>query len=323
MGRNVYKHLISISDLKNEELELVLSNAQSFAEIAERDIKKVPSLRGKTIINYFSEPSTRTRSSFEIAGKWLSADVINVGGSSSSEVKGETLLDTARTLQAMSPDVVVVRHKSSGALHFLRRNLSNCALANAGDGMNEHPTQALLDILSIRQAFKSAGRENKPYRLAIVGDVLHSRVARSNILAHLQLGCEVVLVGPPTLCPAAFAAERAFGPGVKVVHSLKEGLRNADVVMCLRLQLERQDQNFIPSLEEYTAEFFVSEKVIAEVCPQALVMHPGPVNRGVEVETRLIDGPRSLMLKQVANGVAVRMAVLFSLATGFAEQVEV
>ena len=315
------KHLISINDLSSSELETILTNAQSFAEIADRDIKKVPSLRGKTIINYFSEPSTRTRSSFEIAGKWLSADVINVGGSSSSEVKGETLLDTARTLEAMSPDAVVVRHKSSGALHFLRRHL-NCSLVNAGDGMNEHPTQALLDLFSIRQRFLKNGRADRPYKLAIVGDIRHSRVARSNVLAHLKLGHEVTLVGP-TLCPQEFAAAGCFGAQVKVTDSLREGLRAADVVMCLRLQLERQDQNFIPTLEEYTAEYFVSERLISELCPDAIVMHPGPVNRGVEVETKLIDGPRSLMLDQVASGVAVRMAVLVSMATGFSEKGEV
>ncbi len=212
-------------------------------------------------------------------------------------------------------------HKSSGALHFLRRHL-NCSLVNAGDGMNEHPTQALLDLFSIRQRFLKNGRADRPYKLAIVGDIRHSRVARSNVLAHLKLGHEVTLVGPTTLCPQEFAAAGCFGAQVKVTDSLREGLRAADVVMCLRLQLERQDQNFIPTLEEYTAEYFVSERLISELCPDAIVMHPGPVNRGVEVETKLIDGPRSLMLGQVASGVAVRMAGLFSMTTGFSEKVE-
>lgn len=314
-------HLLDIESLNKESIYRYLSNAQSFLEVSERDIKKVPSLRGKTIINLFLEASTRTRASFEIAGKRLSADTINISGSTSSTTKGETLLDTARSLEAMNPDVLVVRHSESGSARFLANYLKTTAVANAGDGMHEHPTQALLDCLSLQQHFGDAGIEGKT--IAIVGDVRHSRVARSNIWAHLKIGNRVRLVGPPTLIPPEFAATRSFGGGVEICHNLHEGLEGADIVMCLRIQLERMKDHFIPSLQEYTNEYFVSEKLISRVAPDAVVMHPGPINRGVEVESALIDGPRSLVSRQVTNGVAVRMAVLFELATSVRRSEEV
>jgi len=314
------RHLLGIRQLNRDELYLLLNNSKNFVEVSARDIKKVPTLRGKTIVNMFLEPSTRTRTSFEIAGKRLSADVINVSTAGSSITKGETLLDTARTLQAMAPDVLVIRHKHSGSPHFLARFLKNTSIVNAGDGMNEHPTQALLDLLSLMQHFEGRKEGIEQLRVAVVGDIRHSRVARSNIWAHRLLGNEVRLIGPPTLVPRELAEDGCFGAGVvRIFHRLDEGLAGADVVICLRMQLERMHGHFVPSLEEDTNEFFVSERLIARHAPQAVVMHPGPINRGVEVETALIDGPRSLVERQVNNGVAVRMAVLFHLATGMRE----
>lgn len=307
-------HLLGIAGLSADDLRRYIDNAASFVEIAERDIKKVPALRGKTIVNLFLEPSTRTRTSFEIAAKRLSADTVNVGSSDSSVTKGETLLDTARTLEAMSPDIIIIRHKESGAPHFLARHLSGVSVVNAGDGMHEHPTQALLDLLTISQAFAHRPSGISGLKVAIVGDVRHSRVARSNVWAHRLLGNDVTLVGPPTLVPHDLG-ERCFGPGVRISHNLAEGIRDADVVMCLRLQLERQSEHFIPSLEEYSREYGVSERVLARYAPGAVVLHPGPANRGVEISSEVMDGPRSLVSRQVANGVATRMAVLFTLAT--------
>ena len=314
------RHLLGIEELSKEELLDYLANAAKFVEVSERDIKKVPALRGKTVINLFLEPSTRTRTSFEIAGKRLSGDVINISASTSSTVKGETLLDTARTLEAMSPDILVVRHKESGAAHFLAGRLGQASVVNAGDGLHEHPTQALLDCLSLMQRFQKGPEELTGLKIAIVGDVCHSRVARSNIWAHKLLGNCINLVGPPTLIPPGFA--EFGGEEVSVFHNLEEGVAGADVVMCLRLQLERQEQNFVPSLQEYTNEYIVTEDLLKRVAPKAVVMHPGPVNRGTEVQSALIDGPRSLMREQVRNGVAVRMAVLFGLAAGPRQMVE-
>lgn len=315
------RHLLGIRGMTRTELENHLENALSFGEVSGRDIKKVPALRGKTVINLFLEPSTRTRASFEIAGKWLSADTINIGEDSSVK-KGETLADTARNLEAMSPDVLVVRHRESGAPHLLAKLLTKCSVINAGDGLNEHPTQALLDCLTLKHHFRDRAEGISGLRIAIVGDVRHSRVARSNIWAHLLLGNEICLVGPPTLVPAEFADPRAFGGNIRISHSLGAGIEGSDVVMCLRVQRERQDEHFLPSLEEYTTEYGVTESKLRKFAPQAVVLHPGPVNRGIEVSSEVIDGPRSLVTQQVTFGVAVRMAALFTLATGTAGQRE-
>jgi aspartate carbamoyltransferase catalytic subunit len=312
------KHLLGIEGLSRDELYRYLDNAASFCEVSERDIKKVPALRGKTIVNLFLEPSTRTRTSFEIAGKRLSADTVNVGASDSSVTKGETLLDTARTLEAMRPDIIVVRHKESGAPQFLARHLTGTSVVNAGDGMHEHPTQALLDLLTLRQRFERRKQGIEQLKVAIVGDVRHSRVARSTIWAHKLLGNEVTLVGPPTLVPSELRS--AFGGGVTVDYDLRRGVHGADVVMCLRLQLERQSEHYIPSLEEYSREYGVNERLLRECAPDSVVLHPGPANRGTEISSEVMDGPRSLVTAQVANGVATRMAVLFLLATAVEER---
>ncbi len=310
------RHLLGIRQLNVEQLQALLANAETFVEVSEREIKKVPALRGKTVVNLFLEPSTRTIASFDIAGKRLSADTINISGGSSSVVKGETLLDTARTIEAMNPDILVVRHKESGAPHFLAACLGRTSVVNGGDGTNEHPTQALLDCLTLRQHFKPLGRDLEGLKVAIVGDVIHSRVARSNIWAHGLLGNEIRLVGPRTLVPRTFV-EQAFPDSmVSIHHDLKEGLEGADVVICLRMQMERQSQHFVPNLEDYTRKFCLSERILKAVAPQSVVLHPGPMNRGIEISSEVADGPRSLIAQQVKNGVAVRMAVLFWLASG-------
>ena len=315
-------HLLGIDGLTKTELYGYLHNAQNFVEVSQRDIKKVPTLRGKTIINLFLENSTRTRASFEIAGKRMSADTINLSGSGSSTQKGESLLDTARTLQAMNPDILVVRHGQSGAPIFLSRYLKNTSIVNAGDGMHEHPTQALLDLLSLQQHFSNSGRKKgiEGLRVAIIGDIRHSRVARSNILAHRILGNSIRLIGPTTLVPPELAAQKGYGASVSLHHSLREGIEGCDVVIVLRMQLERMKEHFVSSLEEYTNEYFVSTKLIERYAPEAVIMHPGPINRGVEVESQLIDGPRSLVVNQVNNGVAVRMAVLLAMASSKPEE---
>ncbi len=305
-------HLLGIKGLSKKDLYRYLDAAHSFVEVSERDIKKVPTLRGKTIIHVFFEPSTRTLSSFDIAGKRLSADTINVSASSSSVKKGETLLDTVRTLESMNPDVLVIRHSESGAPHFAARHLTRASVVNAGDGAHEHPTQALLDLLTLRQHFSAQGRTIEGLTVGFVGDVRHSRVARSNIWAHLALGNHIRLIGPPTLVPAEFV--QVFDGRVSVFHSLEEGLKGLDVVVCLRMQLERQDQNFVPNLDEYSKEYCVSERLLKQYAPNSVVLHPGPMNRGTEISGEVADGPRSLIHKQVNNGVAVRMAVLYLLA---------
>lgn len=310
--RQEYRHLLGIEGVSKAELFGYIENAKSFVQISARDIKKVPALRGKTIINLFFEPSTRTQGSFEIAAKRMSADTINISSGNSSVVKGESLLDTALTLQAMAPDVVVMRHKESGAPHFVARHLHRTSIVNAGDGMHEHPTQALLDLLTLSQHFGDRGIEG--LKIAIVGDIRHSRVARSNIWAHLALGNEVRLVGPTTLVPHEF--NECFNHRVRIYHSLAEGLEGVDVVMVLRMQLERQNEFFVPSLEEYTRNYCVSERMLSRVAPNCVVLHPGPANRGLEISSDILDGPRALVENQVANGVAVRMAVLFSLSVG-------
>ena len=306
------RHFLGIAGLTQEELLFLLDTAESFREISEREVKKVPTLRGKTIINLFYESSTRTRTSFEIAAKRLSADAINITASASSVTKGETLLDTARNLVAMRPAAIVIRHPSSGAPHFLAR-LVDCPVINAGDGTHEHPTQALLDLLTIRERKgQLAG-----LTVAIVGDVLHSRVARSNILALTTLGAHVRLIGPRTLLPSEF---RSWG--VELHTDLRQGLAGADVVMALRLQRERQARNFFPSTEEYSRRFGISPAALAEAKSDVLIMHPGPMNRGVEIDSTVADGPYSVILDQVTNGVAVRMAILYLLTTQAYETVE-
>ena len=298
-------HLLGLEGVSKDELLFLLDTAESFREISEREVKKVPTLRGKTVINLFYESSTRTRTSFEIAAKRLSADAINITASTSSVTKGETLLDTARNLIAMRPAAIVIRHPSSGAPHFLAR-VVDCPVINAGDGTHEHPTQALLDLLTIRERKDQLAG----LTVAIVGDILHSRVARSNVLALTTLGAKVRLVGPRTLLPPECGA---FGA---TLHTdLRSGLAGADVIMALRLQLERQARNFFPSVEEYSRRFCITPAVLAEAQPDVLIMHPGPMNRGIEIDSRVADGPYSVILDQVTNGVAVRMAILFLLTT--------
>jgi aspartate carbamoyltransferase catalytic subunit len=297
------KDLLTIRALEASEILELIDTGAGMQEIATREIKKVPALRGKTVVNLFYESSTRTRTSFEIAGKWLSADVINFSASGSSAEKGESLLDTAKNIEAMSPDVVVVRHKASGAPALLARQL-RCAVVNAGDGAHEHPTQALLDLLTIRQ--KKGHLEG--LEVAIVGDVAHSRVARSDIHGMRKMGMTVTVAGPPTLIPAACQEL-----GVKVSHRLEEAIAHADVIVMLRLQHERMDAGLIPSLREYSRVWGLSPDKLRSCRPDVLIMHPGPVNRGVELSPEVADGPYSVILDQVANGVAVRMAVLYLL----------
>jgi aspartate carbamoyltransferase catalytic subunit len=298
------KDLLGMQDLDAAEIIGVLDTATSMKEIAAREIKKVPTLRGKTVVNLFYESSTRTRTSFEIAGKWLSADVINFSGSGSSADKGESLLDTARNIEAMSPDVVVVRHKASGAPALLARHL-RCGVINAGDGAHEHPTQALLDLMTIRE--KKGHLEG--LNVTIVGDITHSRVARSDIYGMRRMGITVTVAGPPTLIPA-----QCQELGVKVSHRLEEAIAHADVIMMLRLQHERMEGGFIPSIREYSRVWGLSLAKLKPCRPDVLIMHPGPVNRGVELSPEVADSPFSVILDQVGNGVAVRMAVLYLLA---------
>jgi aspartate carbamoyltransferase catalytic subunit len=298
------KDLLGMQDLDAAEIIGVLDTAVSMKEIAAREIKKVPTLRGKTVVNLFYESSTRTRTSFEIAGKWLSADVINFSASGSSADKGESLLDTARNIEAMSPDVVVVRHKAAGAPALLARHL-RCGVINAGDGAHEHPTQALLDLMTIRE--KKGHLEG--LNVTIVGDITHSRVARSDIHGMRKMGITVTVAGPPTLIPA-----QCQELGVKVSHRLEEAIAHADVIMMLRLQHERMQGGFIPSLREYSRVWGLSLAKLEHCRPDVLIMHPGPVNRGVELAPEVADSAYSVILDQVANGVAVRMAVLYMLA---------
>jgi aspartate carbamoyltransferase catalytic subunit len=298
-----HQHLLGLEGLSREEILYLIDTAESFKEISERDIKKVPTLRGKTVVGLFYEASTRTRTSFEIAAKRLSADFVSIASSTSSSTKGETLLDTARNIAAMRPDALVIRHHAAGAPHFLAARI-DCPVVNAGDGAHEHPTQALLDLLTIRDKL---GRLDD-LTVAIVGDILHSRVTRSNVHALRALGARIRLVGPPTLLPAEASA---WGT---VHHDLHAGIRDADVVMMLRLQRERQGRNFLPSLDEYARYFCLTRTALDQAKPGAVVLHPGPINRGVEIASDVADGAASLIMDQVTNGVAVRMAVLFLLA---------
>jgi aspartate carbamoyltransferase catalytic subunit len=307
----VKKDLLGIADLTSEEIYLVLETAEAMREIGQRPIKKVPTLRGKTVVNLFYEPSTRTRTSFEIAEKRLSADTLNVAVAASSVLKGETLADTARNIEAMSPDMIVLRHPSSGACQLLAQ-ICKSRIINAGDGMHEHPTQALLDAFTIR--------EHKPrfegLKVAIVGDLLHSRVLRSNALLLTKLGADVWVSGPPTLLPPGI--ERL---GVHVTTSVDEAVTDADVIMMLRIQQERMQGAFFPSLREYFNVFGMTAARVRRAKSDVIIMHPGPMNRGVEIASDVADGPYSVILEQVANGVAVRMAVLYLLAGGVEDEV--
>jgi aspartate carbamoyltransferase catalytic subunit len=300
------KELLTIRALPAEEITLILDTAESMKEIASRDIKKVPALRGKTVINLFYEASTRTRTSFEIAGKWLSADVINISTPASSVAKGESLLDTGRTLQAMHPDVVVIRHAAAGAPQILAEAMS-ASVINAGDGAHEHPTQALLDLFTIRERF---GRLSG-LKAAIVGDIAHSRVARSNLHAMQKMGMEVRLCGPATLLPRHVEVL-----GAAVTTRMDEAIRDVDIIMMLRIQQERMGSGFLPSLREYSRFFGLTVERLKRAKEGVLIMHPGPMNRGVEIASEVADGPYSIILDQVTNGVAVRMALLFLLTGG-------
>ncbi len=300
------KDLLGIADLSREEIYLVLDTAEAMREIAQRPIKKVPTLRGKTVVNLFYEPSTRTRTSFEIAEKRLSADTLNIAVSASSVLKGETLVDTAMNIEAMAPDMIVLRHASSGACHLLA-GVCRSRIINAGDGMHEHPTQALLDAFTIREHKKRIDG----LRIAIVGDLLHSRVLRSNVLLLTKLGAEVWLSGPPTMVPTAIEQL-----GVRVTTSVDEAVAGADVIMMLRIQQERMQGAFFPSTREYFNVFGLTLDRVRRARPDVIIMHPGPMNRGVEIASEVADGPYSVILEQVANGVAVRMAVLYLLAGG-------
>jgi aspartate carbamoyltransferase catalytic subunit len=299
-------NLLGIADLSPEEIALILDTAEAMKEISSRPIKKVPALRGKTVVNLFFEPSTRTRTSFEIAEKRLSADTLSIAMSSSSVVKGETLVDTVLNLEAMNPDMIVLRHASSGACHLLSR-MCRSAIINAGDGMHEHPTQALLDAFTIREHKKRLAG----LKVAIVGDLLHSRVLRSNVHLLTKMGADVWVSGPPTLIPTAVTRL-----GVRATSDVAEAVADADVVMLLRIQLERMEGAFFPSLREYFSVFGMTEARLKDAKPDVMIMHPGPMNRGVEIASEVADGPYSVILEQVSNGVAVRMAVLYLLAGG-------
>lgn len=298
------KDLIGLRDLSHEEIELILDTAASFSEVSQRTVKKVPALRGKTVVNLFLEPSTRTRMSFEIAEKRLSADTIGMTGSASSMTKGESLRDTAQNIEALKVDLIVMRHPSSGSAYRLSQYTSK-GVVNAGDGINEHPTQALIDIFTIREMKK----EIKGLKIVYLGDILHSRVARSNIWGLTKLGAQVVVCGPKTLIPKDIEEL-----GVKVEHDPLKAVQDADAVTLLRIQLERQNESLFPSLREYADTYGMNEKLFQRAKPDAILMHPGPVNRGVEIESSLADSPRSVILKQVTNGIAVRMAVLYLLS---------
>lgn len=298
------KDLLGLYDLSGEEITYILDTAAEFKKVNERNVKKVPALRGKTVVNFFVEPSTRTRVSFELAEQRLSADIVNMQAQASSLLKGETLLDTVKNIEALQVDLVVLRHSAPGAQNFIAQNLK-CGVVNAGDGAHSHPTQALLDLFTIREKLGTI----KDVNVTIVGDILHSRVARSNIWGLLKLGANVTLAGPSTLVPREFEEI-----GVKVCHNLKDAIADADVVNLLRIQHERQNAGFFPSTGEYARFFGINKDVMKDMKPNALIMHPGPINRDVELAGDVADGNNSVILEQVTNGLAVRMAVLFLVA---------
>ncbi|OGV51658.1 MAG: aspartate carbamoyltransferase [Lentisphaerae bacterium GWF2_52_8] len=298
------KDLLSLYDLDAGEIRLILDTAAEFKKVSQRNVKKVPALRGKTVVNLFIEPSTRTRISFELAEQRLSADIININADSSSLKKGETLLDTVKNIEALQVDLIVMRHSAAGAPNFLSKRIK-AGVINAGDGSHSHPTQALLDLFTIRE---KKGRI-EGLNVSIIGDILHSRVARSNLWGLLKLGANVTLAGPSTLVPKEF--EKV---GARVCHNLKDALEGADVINLLRIQHERQRADFFPSTSEYARVYGVNKETMKYVKPDALIMHPGPINRGVELDSSIADGPQSVILEQVTNGLAVRMAVLFLVA---------
>lgn len=298
------KDLLGIKELSKDEITLILDTASGFKDVLKRDIKKVPALRGKTAVNLFFEPSTRTKTSFELAEKRLSLDVLNLAATTSSVVKGESLIDTALNVQALGADFMIIRHSSSGAPHLLSKNI-NASVINAGDGINEHPTQALLDAFTIKEKLGKV----EGLKVAIVGDILHSRVAKSNIYLLRKFGVEVRLIGPPTLLSLELESL-----GVKVFHDINEGLKDVNVVMMLRIQMERQGKGFFPSTLEYFRYWGLTPERFSIADKEAIVMHPGPMNRGIEIASEIADGPRSVILDQVTNGIAVRMAVLYLLA---------
>jgi len=298
------KDLLGLRELSAEEIRMILATADSFREISLRPIKKVPALRGKTVVNLFFEPSTRTRTSFELAAKRLSADIVNIAASSSSISKGETLLDTVKNLEALKIDIIVIRHAAAGVPHLIARH-ANASVINAGDGAHEHPTQALLDLLTIQE---KKGRLDG-LRVSIIGDIAHSRVARSNIWGLTKLGAAVTVCGPPTLIPPHIEEL-----GVQATHDIGQAIRDADVLMLLRIQHERQEALLVPSLREYRLRYGIDRERIRLAKPDVLIMHPGPVNRGVELDSSVADGPYSVILNQVTNGLAVRMAALYLVA---------
>jgi aspartate carbamoyltransferase catalytic subunit len=298
------KDLLGIKELTVEDINLILDTAAGFKDVLGRDIKKVPALRGKTAVNLFFEPSTRTRTSFELAAKRLSTDVINFSVPTSSVVKGESLIDTALTVQALGADFIIIRHSSAGVPHLLAQKL-RASVINAGDGTNEHPTQALLDAFTIKE---KKGRI-EGLDIALVGDIIHSRVAKSNIYGLTKLGAKVRLIGPPTLIPREIE-----DIGVGVFNRMEEGMKDVDVVMMLRIQMERQGKGFFPSTEEYSKNWGLTPERLSLAKDDAIVMHPGPMNRGIEISSEIADGPRSVILEQVTNGIAVRMAVMYLLA---------
>jgi len=297
------KDLLGIKDLSPEQISYILDTASNFRDVLKRDIKKVPPLRGKTVVSLFFEPSTRTKTSFALAAKRLSADFVNFSVSTSSVVKGKSIRDTALTIQSLGADFVIIRHGSSGVPHFLSK-IVDMSVINAGDGANEHPTQALLDLLTIQSHKKSFNG----LTVAIIGDIAHSRVAKSNIYALTKMGANVRVICPPTLMPADVSRL-----GIEVFHSIDEGIKKADVIMTLRLQLERQTKGYLPSLREYFKLYGLNHERVKLAAKDAIVMHPGPMNRGVEIASSVADGPQSVILEQVTNGIAVRMAVLYLL----------
>lgn len=301
-----HKHLLGIQELSLSEIKTVLDTAESFYEISTREVKKVPTLRGKTIINLFFEPSTRTRSSFELAAKRLSADIVNFNQQTSSVIKGESFRDTILNLEAMNPDAIIIRHSSSGAPRFAT-TFCRSHIINAGDGAHEHPTQALLDAFTIKQEKKNI----EGLKVLIVGDILHSRVARSNIFLLRKMGAKVLLVGPPSFLPVEF---KKFG--VEIDFNLERAIVGADVIMMLRIQLERQGRNFFPSIREYRNLYSLTAERFSRAKKNAIIMHPGPINRGVEISADMADSAESVILKQVENGIAIRMAVLYLLLGG-------
>ena len=298
------KDLLGLWELSPDEIRLILQTAGSFREVSERSIKKVPALRGKTVVNLFFEPSTRTRTSFELAAKRLSADIINIAAQTSSLSKGETILDTVRNLEAFNVDIIVIRHQSAGVPHAIARK-SAASVINAGDGSHEHPTQALLDMFTIQE---KKGRI-EGLNVSIIGDISHSRVARSNVWGLTKLGAKVTLCGPPTLMPKYLDEWNT-----RVTFDIEEAIEGADVLMLLRIQHERQESTLVPSLREYRLRYGLNAERLARGKPDVLVMHPGPINRGLELDSSVADGPNSVILEQVTNGLAVRMAVLYLVA---------